>query len=448
MSIPKLIKSDLELNPHTKLDAAKIGKDILLTQWEMSFFKAQFPTSFAKFKMNLSEYPGYYEYFEYYSIVYLKTFKSSVHMKILHPRAFLDVSEAIYNNIFENTPTVLVDGWKHENVHCTSSDIFVLELRKELALDGYYGSRFDIIRFYHSFYLHVITWIKKKSKKLENIEFDKGLKNWSTKLDRAVEFVQWKQSREFPIESSMIDELAEAMLICLDDIACERVTNAGESKDNFNVVRFKDNYEIYADSKTTCKLVEETYVELLREMELDVQFEDDWTCRKMSNEQSKDPINLIRSSNLTTGYDLLKNSVHSMDYAHVLRSYVERALSQNNRDRLKQLLKLHPQSVKPILSKIESSLLINTISDCLLDSIDLYLFGGITCQFLCILDFVLKHKALIWETWRNHLKIQQILKKYEKDPFIKVYVKCLEGNGNGLDLNMTLQEFIEFLERP
>eukprot|EP00835_Amoeboradix_gromovi_P000326 NODE_11_length_46995_cov_0.451872.p9 type:complete len:460 gc:universal NODE_11_length_46995_cov_0.451872:39018-37639(-) len=452
----KFEKSDSKMDIHKCLDGTRFNSKELKAKWTQSYFPDQFPKVFHNPIESLDK-SGASDYFDYYSIVFLKSYKSSLHMKILHPKAFSKLSEQIYDSIFGKLNENLQNSWSVPNVYYKGSLESIIEFRKKFLTNGQYSSRFDIIQFYQSFYVHVLSWIAAKSRNAGKVEFDEGkITNWAAALDKAIEHVQWKQTRGLPIGSHMIDELAEAILIYIDGIVYERFIDKKVDTETFQVCRSGDNYEIVADTPETCKLVENAYTCVLHGLELNIQFEYGWACCRFSD-NIRDPFLIIKAASLDEKLRIVEEASkkNSMDYGLLLEEYVNSSTTSCSIKHIKNLLKKHPKSVKYILDTVVDKKLIDSISDCLLACIDEFVFGGLTCQFICILAFVKKHYSLIGSKWmiknNSNSSFNSILDTYMNDPIVAAYqvvLKDEETSSTALNVNVIIDRFRDELERP
>ena len=425
--------SDSKLSNHSRLESRAIDKNTVLKVWQSSYFSDHFPDSFGAISVGqMNKIQGFSGFYDYVSILYLKSYKSSLHFKILHPCAFSNLSDKIYQQVFEQVPVQLTNSWKYENVFYASNSVSLTRLREEFATEGRFGLRFDIVQFYQSFYLHAMVWIASGSRKNGKTQWDNNdietESRWASTLDIAVEYCQWKQTRGLPIGSKMIDELAEAFLICMDGIICSRLKDINVAEDQFDIIRCGDNYECYSDSYGDLCKVDTVVMQVIHEFEFNIQYERDWTCIKITSSHLMDLTGKMAEVSVAS-LRLLNDNVHSMDYGFAVLEFSKNVLkneSSASKGLIKRLIKIHPKSIKYVLENIPQSM-VQCISDSLLANIREYIFGGITCQFICILEFVSIHKE-IQSSWSCNATFKEIIEQYKDDPFVGIYI----GNGNNV----------------
>ena len=113
-------KCDSKFSVWATLDNQKQDKNELVKKWTNSYFSDQLPDTF---KIDLDEFEkisGCSINYDYKQLIFLKSYKSSLNFKILHPAAFKMLLEVIYNQIFACTPSQLNMAWKHKNVYYAS----------------------------------------------------------------------------------------------------------------------------------------------------------------------------------------------------------------------------------------------------------------------------------------------------------------------------------------
>eukprot|EP00835_Amoeboradix_gromovi_P006597 NODE_808_length_4048_cov_0.263105.p1 type:complete len:481 gc:universal NODE_808_length_4048_cov_0.263105:3578-2136(-) len=418
-------KHDSTIDIHESLSDRNHKTDNFLSKWCKSFFPDQLPDRFHNIdKTDLDRVKGASVFFDYFPITYLKSFHASLTMKILHPMAYLELCQKVKEKLFDDTPKVLQDFWDNtHNVYYTSNAETLKGLRNELMKTGSYVSRLDIIRFYHSFYSHAMFWIAAGSRKDGKEKYDSknysGLK-WADALDAAIQNCQWKQTRGVPIGSKLVDELAEAFLIILDGIIVKRVTALGISVNTFSIIRCRDNYDIIAVNNDTLILVERICVSVLLEFELNITFEPAWTRQLISYESIKSDL-LVQISTVPVNdcMKLLSEHRRSMDYGFALNLCITRLSSFTENahfhSTLCELLRSHPKCIKTVMEKISRSDNqdhIYRISSFYLGNLDDFVFGSVTCQLVCILDFVCAQFNRIGKDW---LAPESVLLKLEKE---------------------------------
>eukprot|EP00835_Amoeboradix_gromovi_P006182 NODE_682_length_5232_cov_0.148646.p2 type:complete len:301 gc:universal NODE_682_length_5232_cov_0.148646:4529-3627(-) len=292
---------------------------------------------------------------------------------------------------------------------------------------NFFTTRFDIIRFYHSLYTHVMAWIASGSRSAGKNNYDTGnlsdLK-WADALDSAIQKCQWKQTRGIPIGSKVVDELAELFLIILDGIMVQRLIDLEIEPTEYSIIRCRDNYDIIANSRDVCTIFERICVSVIIEFELNISFESDWTQRQIVD-ITKERDLLVGISNLSLNQYLgaLTKNKDSTDYGFALDICIVRMKSYFEQKEfypaLCELLKSHPKCIKVVMELVGISNNeghVKRVSKFMLDNLHDFLLWGITCQFVCLTDFVCKQFEKIGNDW---LSPDSVLSKLEKDSIFR-----------------------------
>eukprot|EP00834_Sanchytrium_tribonematis_P005494 NODE_336_length_9298_cov_0.577889.p2 type:complete len:462 gc:universal NODE_336_length_9298_cov_0.577889:7276-5891(-) len=425
-------------NDSSMEDGNNTNIDTILSRWCEYYFPNQLPDIFTTFnERDLNSVKNESIFFDYLNLTHLKSFRTSLSMKLLHPTAYLALCEAIKSKIFDNVPNVLDKPWrKCKYVYCATNSEMLKNLRRSLMRENEYISRFDIIRFYHSFYTHAFVWIASGSRAAGKNAYDSKTfadVKWADNLDNAIELCQWKQTRGIPIGSKVIDELAESFLILLDAIIIERAELLNINKSQYVIIRSVDNYEIIAVSGAICTKIERICVEVILEFELNVSFESDWSHERISRKnKTNDLLFRITEEPIESCLDILLLNNKSMDYGYALdicigrlMPYIEEA---NYHKYLVDILRNHPKSVKFVMGYVSKSSnveFVTRVSDFLYDNLDDFLFGGITCQFVCILEFVRLQFAKIGPKWLDNnspLVALEAESKYNENVLFEIYM--------------------------
>ena len=162
----------------------------------------------------------------------------------------------------------------------------------------------------------------------------------------------------------MIDEVAEAFLICIDGIICDRIGKKGIKPDEFDFIRCGDNYEFYSSSKDTLNKIKTVALSALHEFEFNIEFERDWTNVKITKSHSQDLFSKLE----TFDNQILRDNVHSMDYSFTVLELSKKFILDQSRESckiVKTLLKSHPRSVKYILENLTGNM-VESVSDFLI----------------------------------------------------------------------------------
>lgn len=143
----------------------------------------------------------------------------------------------------------------------------------ELALDFNCFMNTDISECYSSIYTHSILWaIHGKESIKEAIRIGKEDKTLiGNKIDSTIQSLQYAQTNGIPQGSVLMDFIAELVLGYADKTLSCKINNYNHQEknykiDNYKILRYRDDYRIFANNQQTAvkigKLLSETLTEL------------------------------------------------------------------------------------------------------------------------------------------------------------------------------------------
>ncbi|WP_240782740.1 RNA-directed DNA polymerase [Escherichia sp. E2661] len=139
--------------------------------------------------------------------------------------------------------------------------------QKSLALALEYEFMFstDISNFYPSIYTHSFEWVfisKEEAKK------KKDKNNPGRLIDNHIQMMMNNQTNGIPLGSTLMDTFAELILGKID-IELRKKTNEFKIT-NYKVVRYRDDYRIFSNSKDDLDIISKCLVNVLGDFGLDL----------------------------------------------------------------------------------------------------------------------------------------------------------------------------------
>ncbi|MGJ7745177.1 RNA-directed DNA polymerase [Escherichia coli] len=123
----------------------------------------------------------------------------------------------------------------------------------------------DISNFYPSIYTHSFEWVfisKEDAKKKKNKNNPGGL------IDSHIQMMMNNQTNGIPLGSTLMDTFAELILGQID-IELRKKTNELKII-NYKVVRYRDDYRIFSNSKDDLDIISKCLVNVLGDFGLDL----------------------------------------------------------------------------------------------------------------------------------------------------------------------------------
>eukprot|EP00835_Amoeboradix_gromovi_P001385 NODE_62_length_25126_cov_0.447277.p3 type:complete len:659 gc:universal NODE_62_length_25126_cov_0.447277:15982-14006(-) len=352
--------------------------------------------------------PEHVSAYESEYILWLKDKRNPMNMKLLHPRGYsklIDATCTIIQKVKdtknqskpnEKYPELLIsDAWKALKDHVIlANGLEQIDAARGNCENNKHVIRFDIRQFYESFYLHILAWVNHNDRNNAKIAwFLERDKYWANPVEQAVLNLQYRESIGLPIGSSLIRELAESFLICLDAQIIERIKKEKGLLEKFKLIRSHDNYDVICSTSESCSRCAIVIVYLLREYGFTVNYEPNFTQPSAHEVIS---LTSLLSKSLSVSLDRLLEYKDSIDY-HKMLSYFVQVLKTNGflklkyKDFFSNFLLEHPASISDVLSLEMDGDCRNMIMSILIDNIQNYVYQGVTCQFIYILENIRLH---------------------------------------------------------
>lgn len=138
-------------------------------------------------------------------------------------------------------------------------------LAKSLQYSCYINA--DIANFYPSIYTHSISWaLYSKAKGKE----DKNEKNLANNIDALIRCMQFNQSNGIPQGSQLMDFVAEILLKGIDRDLYINIKNNKEINTDYYIIRYRDDYRIFAKNILQARLLLAELVKTLKEYGLHI----------------------------------------------------------------------------------------------------------------------------------------------------------------------------------
>ncbi len=375
--------------------------------------------------------------FDFEEILWLKDCDSPMMMKILHPKGFSNFFKAMTTQFTSDSAIDKLRICWNATTDCFyyASTISTLDtLRLALELNKCV-LRFDIRRFYETFYTHILAWIEYGGRIEGKMHWKSGVQSWSNLIEEAILNLQYRESTGIPIGSKLIRELAESCLICIDAKFMTLIDQL--DSDHIRIIRNHDNYDIIASDTNLCHKYTSKFVYLLREYGFVVKYEftEPKSFHIVPTLQSLCVNGLeISSCNLNT----IKSS---MDYHLVLNHFTSTVLctidlSQTQYHKyLLDFITNHPACLHLIVNNAVKEGKFAILFDLLLPIVDKYVYQGVSCQFICLLE-LLRHSFtsdrlnnLETKIVHFHVKDHLLVKSYYKFYKLKCKPNTIFING-------------------
>lgn len=135
----------------------------------------------------------------------------------------------------------------------------------EYALEFKNVIHLDISNCYGSIYTHTIAWalhnkdVAKKSK-------TKKQKLLGDEIDQIIMNMQHGQTNGIPQGSVLMDFIAEIVLSYCDKLLEQRLINEDFKLENYKIIRYRDDYRIFSNSKNTIEIITKELNDILMSM--------------------------------------------------------------------------------------------------------------------------------------------------------------------------------------
>lgn len=206
-------------------------------------------------------------------------------VQIVHPFLYADLVELITEenhwqellsrfNLFESNPKIKCislpvksTGEKGDTAETILNWWEELEQTSIVkSLEFAYCIRTDITNCYGSIYTHTIDWAV-RGKDVAKDATTKGKdRSFAHKLDQTVEKLQCNQTNGIPQGGELFNFIAEIVLGYSDSLLSEKLKSINDMK--WLVVRYRDDYRIFANSKEIAEKIVKTIADILSDLNM------------------------------------------------------------------------------------------------------------------------------------------------------------------------------------
>ena len=134
----------------------------------------------------------------------------------------------------------------------------------ELALEFGYMAKSDIVDCYSSMYTHAVSWAIHGKEVAKKARRDRTMVGNS--IDKSLQDMHAGQTNGIPQGSALSDFIAEIVLGYVDDLVVEALGQ--KDRREFRILRFRDDYRIFAHSREDASLALQCLSEAAREVGL------------------------------------------------------------------------------------------------------------------------------------------------------------------------------------
>lgn len=131
------------------------------------------------------------------------------------------------------------------------------------SLDFDYCLQTDVTDCYPSIYTHSISWALHG---INVAKSNRSLDLLGNKIDKSIQSMQNMQTNGIPQESVLMDFIAEMILGYSDKLLSEELSKEGIN--NYQIVRYRDDYKIFSDSKEDVEKILKTLSIILYDLNL------------------------------------------------------------------------------------------------------------------------------------------------------------------------------------
>lgn len=201
--------------------------------------------------------------------------------QIIHPMIYIDLVNLITKEKYwEEIKKCFSKFKKNKDIMCCSD--FYIQDKKSISGTNIYNwwknfeqksiklsleysmiGKTDISNCYESIYTHSIAWaLHTKEIAKQNI----GKPLLGNKIDKKIQQMQYNQTNGIPQGSTLMDFIAEIVLGYADELLTEKIKS--EKIDEYKILRFRDDYRIFANNKETIENILKLLSEVLSELNM------------------------------------------------------------------------------------------------------------------------------------------------------------------------------------
>lgn len=137
-----------------------------------------------------------------------------------------------------------------------------------LSLEYNYIFNTDVSDCYSSIYTHSIAWAIDDKHIAKTPEYRNNLDNFGNKVDKCIQQMQNRQTNGIPQGSALMDFIAEILFNYLDYLLTIEIEQQNINKNNYKILRYRDDYRIFSKNKSDGEKILKTLSELLRDFGL------------------------------------------------------------------------------------------------------------------------------------------------------------------------------------
>lgn len=118
-----------------------------------------------------------------------------------------------------------------------------------LSLEYDYVFNTDVADCYSSIYTHSLAWAIDGIKLAKTRDYRNDKNKLGNKIDICIQQMQNRQTNGIPQGSVLMDFIAEILLNYLDFLLTLEIKNQGINRDNYTILRYRDDYRIFVKNK-------------------------------------------------------------------------------------------------------------------------------------------------------------------------------------------------------
>jgi hypothetical protein len=153
----------------------------------------------------------------------------------------------------------------------------------ELALSYRYMFVTDISNFYNTIYTHTIAWALMGKDKAKENRNNHGL--LGNVIDDYIRWMQYGQTNGIPQGSVLSDFIAEIILAYADNLLGNKLETEGIT--NYYIIRFRDDYRVFCNSKEDIEHIAFFLQEILAELNFQLNVKKTFLTEEVINESIK-----------------------------------------------------------------------------------------------------------------------------------------------------------------
>lgn len=242
----------------------------------------------------------------------------------------------------------------------------------KIAMEYPHVIKTDITDCYNSIYTHSISWAlhgRPLCKKMrQGIPLSPGETTaLGDSIDHGIQEMQCGQTHGIPQGSVLMDFIAEIVLAAIDNELADRIEKDTRVSKEYKIVRYRDDYRIFAKEKKSCEIILKLLGDVLREYGLSLNSKKTVEVHDVISESLKhDKWELINSPlllSLMRAVDYHDGFVKKMQFSYqkLMLQIYDFSLKHPNAGQLMRLLSAFSQNLPASVKKEESEVMISII---------------------------------------------------------------------------------------